>query len=354
MKVFSTLMFVVATAACGPAAQVTAPTPTRPPPPKGRWEKKLEQTHAGLESSAPEVKQGHLKPLGTRAAPFAVFIARMHRKIHELWGFGFIEELDRKPQSNPMNDRKLEVTLEIILKSDGTLDRTTIIRPSGVLVFDVAAIDVVQNAGPFGTPPEAIRSANGKIYLHWAFHRDERQCSPYFADPFILDDPGPDQGRGLPDPANAIAERRDGATEGGMAQPVKNAEGAADGAARASIHGPDPFAPEAQLAGVRWADAFESGKIDVLVAASGLPFSWRGNQVASTPDTLAKAWRAIVEETPVRTVKEWKVMSAAAYRTVFGRLPKNDEDGTDRIYLVAHVGEDWVTSDLRPAGSGRY
>ena len=27
-------------------------------------------------------------------------------------------------------------------------------------------------------PPREIRSANGKIYVHWHFHRDERQCTP--------------------------------------------------------------------------------------------------------------------------------------------------------------------------------
>src|SRR5262249_50971919 len=170
----------------------------------------MEQIHAALENFTPEVKPGSQTALGTRAAPFAVFIARMHRKIHELWGFGFLETLDDKGASNPMNDRKLEVTLEIVLNSDGSLDKATIVKTSGVLTFDVAAIDVLQNAGPFESPPEAIRSGNGKIYMHWAFHRDERQCSPYFADPFILDNAGPgqEQQRGLPEPANAVAEQR--------------------------------------------------------------------------------------------------------------------------------------------------
>jgi hypothetical protein len=33
--------------------------------------------------------------------PFAAFIARMHRNIHELWGFGFLEDLDRKGMTDP-------------------------------------------------------------------------------------------------------------------------------------------------------------------------------------------------------------------------------------------------------------
>src|SRR5262249_54113613 len=177
---------------------------------KGRWEKKMEQIHSALENFTPEVKPGNQTALGTRAAPFAVFIARMHRKIHELWGFGFLEDLDGKSNSNPMNDRELEVTLEIVLNSDGTLDKATIVKPSGILTFDVAAIDTVQNAGPFEAPPEAIKSGNGKVYLHWTFHRDERQCSPYFADPFILDNAGAGQEERaqVGDPASEMARQR--------------------------------------------------------------------------------------------------------------------------------------------------
>jgi hypothetical protein len=63
---------------------------------KGRWEQKRDRVHAALENFTPEVKPGNQTALGTRAAPFAVFIARMHRQIHELWGFGFLEDLDGK------------------------------------------------------------------------------------------------------------------------------------------------------------------------------------------------------------------------------------------------------------------
>ena len=333
---------------------------------KGRWEKKMEQIHAALENFTPEVKPGNQTALGTRAAPFAVFIARMHRKIHELWGFGYLEELDGKSMTDPMNDRKLEVTLEIVLNGDGTLDKATIARPSGQLTFDVAAIDTVQNAGPFENPPEVIRSANGKVYLHWTFHRDERQCSPYFADPFILDNPGPGQERGLPDPTNAIAEqhrqrraekigRNASPTEGGVMVPhMTRPDGAEGDAARANINTPAPDDPEAQKAAMAWLDGFEAGSIDRLVAASGVPFSSGGDVVANDPATLAKVWRAILEETPTRNVKEWKVLTASGYRALFGRLPKGGESGTNRFYLAARVGKDWVTLDILPDGGGKF
>ena len=109
---------------------------------RGRWEKKLAAVHQSLENFTPEVKTGNQTALGTKAAPFALYIAKMHRTIHELWGFGFLEDLDSKASSNAMNKRELAVKIEIVLNPDGTLDRApTIVRPSGVLTFDVAAMD---------------------------------------------------------------------------------------------------------------------------------------------------------------------------------------------------------------------
>ena len=53
------------------------------------------------------MKPGNQTALNTRAAPFAAYIARMHRSIHELWGFGQLEEWDEKPGSSPFNNRNL-------------------------------------------------------------------------------------------------------------------------------------------------------------------------------------------------------------------------------------------------------
>jgi TonB family protein len=331
---------------------------------KGRWEKRRERLHAALENFTPEVKPGNQTALGTRAAPFAVFIARMHRRIHELWGFGFLEDLDGKSPSNPMNDRKLAVKLEIVLNGDGTVDRATIVRPSGVLTFDVAAIDTIENAGPFEEPPGEIRSKNGKIYLHWTFHRDERQCSPYFADPFILEnEPEPGQERGLPNPADGVASKRRleqikrnaSPTEGGVqvARVSRSAEQEA-AAARATLNTPSADDPAAESAALKWLDAFEAGRLDGLVAASQVPFSSGGQVVAQDSGELARVWRNILDESPARNVKDWKILSPAGYRAAFGRLPKGASDGANQLFLVARVGKDWLTLDIVRAGDGSY
>jgi TonB family protein len=147
---------------------------------------------SSLENFIPEVRPGNQTALNTRAAPFAVFIARMHRSIHALWGFQQLEDWDELPSSSPLNNQNLLTVLEIALNPDGTVDKITIVRASGYLPYDTAAIDTAFTAGPYPEPPREIRSANGKIYVHWSFYRDGRQCSPAYVDYFILNNPPTD------------------------------------------------------------------------------------------------------------------------------------------------------------------
>jgi TonB family protein len=335
---------------------------------KGRWEAKLDRIHQSLENFTPEVKPGNQTALGTRASPFGVYIARMHRKIHELWGFGFLADLDGKSASNPMNDKKLEVTLEIVINADGTVDKTTIVKPSGVLTFDVAAIDAVESAGPYEETPKEIRSPNGKVYMHWAFHRDERQCTPYFADPFILDNappPGTDGAKsGLPEPSEEIARRKHeklqrapgSPDQSGAVMPHVSAPmGDAKATAQANAQAPNPDDPAAQDCALRWANAWENGDVDAMVAASATPFNSAGTVVADDAGKLATVWHNILGEVPARRIKEWKLLSAGGYRAVFGHLPKGEDvDGVSRLYLAVRVGNDWLTMDVTRAADGKY
>ncbi|MBK6849421.1 MAG: TonB family protein [Proteobacteria bacterium] len=153
---------------------------------QGRWNR----LRAALENFTPDVRPGNQTALNTRADPFAVYIARMHRRIHTRWGFGFLVTLDQKPNHHPLNDMTLQTTIEIAVAPAGDVAKATIVRPSGQLVFDTAALDTVFSAAPFPPTPAAIRSANGQVYLHWSFHRDERQCGTFGVQPFILTEPG--------------------------------------------------------------------------------------------------------------------------------------------------------------------
>ncbi|HEU4614267.1 MAG TPA: TonB family protein, partial [Kofleriaceae bacterium] len=161
---------------------------------KGRWERKLAAIKSSLENFVPDVRPGNQTALKTRAHPYALYIARMHRRIHELWGFGFLEDLDNKGADYPLNDPNLWVNLEISVNPDGTLHKVTIAKTSGKTEFDVAAVDTVITAAPYEATPEAIRSVDGRIYLRWGFYRNWRQCGTFNVEPYILTDVADDDG----------------------------------------------------------------------------------------------------------------------------------------------------------------
>jgi hypothetical protein len=88
-----------------------------------------------------------------------------------------------------------------------------VVKTSGITAFDIAALDSVDRAQPFGPAPNAIVSGDGNVYLHWEFHRDEVfACSTQGARPFIINTgqknneelqppaptPGPTKERGSP------------------------------------------------------------------------------------------------------------------------------------------------------------
>jgi len=154
---------------------------------KGKFAERKERVLSALENFINEVTPGNQTELNTRAAPFAQFIARMHRQIHEKWAFGFLTQMDMSFRDSPMNDLKLVAKLEIVLDGEGNVDKIAMVRTSGSTGFDVAAISAVYDAAPFPTPPAAILSGNGKVYIHWKFHRNGDACGTPGVNYFILD-----------------------------------------------------------------------------------------------------------------------------------------------------------------------
>src|SRR5258708_20329507 len=93
----------------------------------GKFRERQARVQSSLENFIPEVKPGNQTALNTRAAPFAAFVARMHRSIHKLWGFGALEEWDEMSGSSPLNNPNLLTTLEMVLNADGTLAKAPLV-----------------------------------------------------------------------------------------------------------------------------------------------------------------------------------------------------------------------------------
>ena len=336
---------------------------------RGRWEQKLAAIKSSLENFTPEVKPGNQTALKTRAAPFAVYIARMHRRIHELWGFGFLEDLDDKPASNEMNDWTLWTKIEIVVNQDGTIDKVNIARPSGVLAFDVAALDTVLSAGPFESPPDAIRSADGKTYLHWAFHRDWRQCGTFGAEPYILTTPprGGQRDKGMSDGEMLGRARRGGKDRGKPAgggdhaghdhagEPAgdETAENAARARAGAAVASPDD--PRVKHVANLWLSGFAHNDLTKMIKVSGVPFHAGGGLVAQSGSEIGSVYRNILKETRGRGIQEWRVLSAAGYRKAVGSLPDGANPGPGDLFLVVRLKGEQFTVLLREhTASGEY
>jgi TonB family protein len=155
---------------------------------RGSWvASNFERWRSAIENYVSSVKPGNQTALNTAAVPFASYLNGMHNRIHPIFADSFLDSLDALPATHPMNDQHLVTRLEIVLTKEGHLKKMGIVKTSGITAFDIAALDAVDRAQPFGPAPSAIVSGDGNVYLHWEFHRDEvYACSTMGARPFIL------------------------------------------------------------------------------------------------------------------------------------------------------------------------
>jgi len=158
---------------------------------RGVWTaSNFDRWRSAIENYVSSVKPGNQTALNTAAVPFATYLNAMHNRIHPIFADSFLASLDNLPPSHVLNDQRLVTRLEIVLTRDGHIVKMGVVKTSGVTAFDIAALDSVQRASPFGPAPSAIVSTDGQVYLHWEFHRDEvYACSTMNARPYMLNVP---------------------------------------------------------------------------------------------------------------------------------------------------------------------
>ena len=159
---------------------------------RGSWiASNFDRWRSAIENYVSSVKPGNQTALNTAQSPFATYLNGMHNRIHPIFAESFLESLDGLPPTHPMNDKHLVTRLEIVLSKEGRLKTMGVVRTSGITAFDIAALDAVDRAQPFGPAPAAIVSTDGNVYLHWEFHRDQiYACSTMGARPFLLNATG--------------------------------------------------------------------------------------------------------------------------------------------------------------------
>ncbi len=158
---------------------------------RGSWvASSFERWRTAIENYVSSVKPGNQTALNAARSPFATYLHTIHNRIHPIFADSFLGSLESLPKTHPLNDPKLITRLEIVLSKEGQVVKMGVVKTSGMTAFDVAALDSVQRASPFGPAPSAIVSPDNRVYLHWEFHRDEVfACSTMNARPFILNVP---------------------------------------------------------------------------------------------------------------------------------------------------------------------
>jgi TonB family protein len=147
----------------------------------------FERWRSAIEGYVSSVTPGSQLPLTPVATTLATYLNGMHNRIHPIFANLFLDSLDALPPGHPLNDTKLFTRLEIVLTKDGDIDRMGVVKSSGMTAFDIGALESVDRAKPFGPVPREILSGDGKVYIHWEFHRDEIfACSTMGARPFLL------------------------------------------------------------------------------------------------------------------------------------------------------------------------
>ncbi len=155
----------------------------------GSWKSMgLERWRPALENYVASVQPGNQTALNAARVPFARYLNAIHNRLHPIFADRFLATLEGMPANHPMNRQDMVTHIEIVLsKEDGRIVRMGVTKSSGVTAFDVGALDSIQKASPYGTPPGAIVSPDGNVYLHWEFYRQPfYACSTYFAHPYML------------------------------------------------------------------------------------------------------------------------------------------------------------------------
>ena len=142
-----------------------------------------------LENMISEIKPGNHTSVNAHRSVYVGYINALHRRIHERWANEYLMMLDTSyPRDSPLHDPDLNTTLEFIIAADsGEFEAVNVVKSSGQMLFDAEAVSTAWSIGKRPNPPSQIISANGKVYVHWNFWRDGRQCGVMHASIYLLD-----------------------------------------------------------------------------------------------------------------------------------------------------------------------
>lgn len=183
----------------------------------GNRQRNWKRFKAAIENFVPNVRPGNQTALNAARSPFAHYLATVHRRIHREFAMRFLRSLPIG--GGPYADRTLKTKLEIVWNGDGSVHRIGVAETSGFLPFDYGAFNAVMRGAPYPRPPANILSGDGRVYVHWGFYRNERQCGTFNASPYILPNPP-----GTPQPGKGPFRDKDDSPPGPGQPPLQGDE----------------------------------------------------------------------------------------------------------------------------------
>ena len=106
------------------------------------------------------------------------YLRKIHAHVHKRWADNFLALIGQNlALGNPLNDAARVAEVDVVISAQGKLVSATITKGSGFAGFDDAVPEVLKDSVPFPAPPQATRSDDDNLHLHWTFARDERRCS---------------------------------------------------------------------------------------------------------------------------------------------------------------------------------
>jgi HEAT repeat protein len=106
------------------------------------------------------------------------YLRKLHAHVHKRWADNFLTLIGQNlPLSDPLNDPSRAAEADVVIGGDGKLVNVTLTRRSGFAGFDDAVPEILKDSSPFPKPPQASRSDDDNLHVHWTFARDERRCS---------------------------------------------------------------------------------------------------------------------------------------------------------------------------------
>lgn len=112
--------------------------------------------------------------------------------------------------------------------------------------------------------------------------------------------------------------------------------------------------PRAKGPAAAWIVGFGLGNVNKMLRASALPFRV-GKHYAKTFKHLGSIYRALVAETPTRTLQRGvSLLTAAGLRQRLGTLPRGITLGSGHLYVVARFMRNDLVLVLEKKGGGWY